>query len=181
METATTDLIQLETNLTQLETYLVEVLKTAQPEAFDLRYLVPGIVGEVGEMFGHKAKAFWHGKPEAELNNELSYELGDVAWMTALLLHTWGERGVPNVETPLVGQHGDDWRALLFLTESLHHYWTGGHKAMMGHTAEKLWVFMADNAVALTGHDFQAVLDRNVAKLADRAARGKLKGNGDHR
>lgn len=173
------------TDLQQLENYLVEVLKTAQPEAFDLRYLLPGIAGEVGEMLGHRAKAFWHGKPEAELNEELALELGDVAWMTALLLHTQfsGDRGNPRFDWITDTRPEQIWNRLLREAASVHSF---GHAvnpsaSSLGFAAERLWQFLHDYSVALTGHDFQTVLDRNVAKLADRAARGKLKGNGDHR
>lgn len=170
--------------LQQLEDYLEKVLTTAQPEAFDHRYLLPGIVGEVGEMFGHKAKAFWHGKPEADLNNELSYELGDVAWMTALLLHVefTEDRGNPSPEWWTVDTRNDRvWGDLMREALAIHSFSYANRTDSLGFAAERLWAFMAANSVALTGHDFQTVLDRNIAKLADRAARGKLKGNGDHR
>ncbi len=177
-----TETLETMTNLQQLENYIVEVLKTAQTEAFSPEYLVPGIVGEVGEMFGHKAKAFWHGKPQEELNKELTLELGDVAWMTALLLHTHGDLGVPEVDrftNPSPDLNA--WRELLSLVESLYYHYTRGNRDAVYRDATALWALVANHSPALVGNGFQVVMDRNIQKLADRAARNVLRGSGDHR
>lgn len=169
-----------QTALEQLAAYTENVLNTAEPAAFDHLYLVPGIVGEVGEMFGHRAKAFWHGKPQAELEAELKLELGDVAWMTALLISTQPDRGVPNIDGG-EAKNGQEWSGLLTLVEELLYQFSHQRRDRTLAFADRLWAYIRLHAQALTGHSFQEVLDANIQKLADRAARNVLRGSGDHR
>jgi len=54
-----------------LHEYTVQAEATAQPAAHDRAYLIPMIVGEVGELFGQRAKAVWHGWAPERLQAEL--------------------------------------------------------------------------------------------------------------
>jgi hypothetical protein len=47
--------------------------------------------------------------------------------------------------------------------------------------ARTMWGLLESNAEVVTGSTFQQVMEANLAKLADRAARGVLKGAGDNR
>ena len=161
-----------------LDTYTAQALATAQPEAFSLDYLVPGIVGEVGEMFGHVAKACWHGRPLSELEVDLVKELGDVAWMTATLLHVQGA----TLETARLPRPGaDPWHILLQRSTALHQYYSEGLDDYLGEAAARLWVHLANACEDITGSSLEHVLAVNLDKLASRAARGTLRGNGDNR
>lgn len=171
--------------MTTLLEYQNTALKTAQPEAFSLDYLVPGIVGEVGELFGHKAKAHWHGKGQQELNVELVAEYGDIAWMTAILLNRYDlhvETAPVRHTTILHAYTNNPWQLLLSKAYSLHMFYadTESH-AFISTAALTLWKELRANCEAITGSPFDHVLAYNVDKLAARAARGVLRGSGDHR
>lgn len=173
-----------------LAAYQEKALATAEPRAFDLQYLVPGIMGEVGELFGQQAKAHWHGWPAKKLREELVSEYGDIAWMTALLLDT---RGI-NMLHPVVPSSGparwgrlDPMSALLAAASRLRLNYLmekdgiSETEQWLDQSAENLWRVLRDNCLHITGRDFQSVLGGNLIKLADRAARGVLRGQGDHR
>ena len=168
-----------------LAEYLPQALATVQPEARSLSYLVPGIAGEVGELLGHTAKAVWHGTDEEDLCRELAYEYGDVAWMTAVLLDTTGRTALSADDA--VQRRVDRWSADHPLT-ALFGRAAGLLKAhddedpdRVGAHAQHMWSSLATLAQATTGYSFEEILDMNVEKLASRAERGVLKGNGDHR
>lgn len=173
-----------------LAAYQHLALATAEPRAFHLDYLIPGIVGEVGELFGQRAKAYWHGWPMEKLQTELVSEYGDIAWMTALLLHSRGVASLqpvvnipPSLNLGILNPH----QSLLSAASSLHTQWLLEEQGIsetdewLDMAAERLWRVLRDNCEAITGRDFQYVLDANLVKLADRAARGVLRGSGDHR
>lgn len=172
-----------------LSEYQAAALTTAQPKAFSLDYLVPMIVGEVGELFGQKAKAHWHGWSADKLQAELVSEYGDVAWGTAILLHT---KGVDNVDYDQLsvaingktrwGNPRDPWHMLVQRSMYLHAWYTEEetHSYLRGE-AQQLWVALHHHCESITGVPFGAVLQANLAKLAGRVQRGTLVGSGDHR
>jgi len=177
---------------TKFSDYVLAARETADPEAFELEYLIPGIIGEVGELFGQRAKAHWHGKPDFELAKELRNELGDVAWMTAILLDRYGVREIPDeqyekLDRPYASAIPVS-SLLLARIESLH----AAYLASLGlpdlgarlipSSAVELWALIEKRAEQITdGYPFEDVLAANLRKLADRKARGVLKGSGDHR
>lgn len=166
----------------QLQDYLAQALVTADPKAFQHPYLIPGIVGEVGELHGQTAKAVWHGWDDAKLSKELISEYGDIAWMTAVLLHVEADKGaeitIPVFSTRL---EDDALHLLLMRATSLNLYYSGGLLQYIPEAASRLWSALEYKCKEVTGVSFQEVLDNNIAKLADRAARGVLKGAGDNR
>ena len=169
--------------------YQAAAASTAMPAAFSDAYLVPMIVGEIGELFGQKAKAHWHGWDAARLRTELVSEYGDIAWGTAILLST---RGVHHfeVKSDPMNEHAltrwgnkmDAWQVLLQRGQYLHQWYTEQetHSYIRGE-AQQLWVTLATFSEAITGASFDEVLQTNLAKLAGRVQRGTLVGSGDHR
>lgn len=159
-----------------LKEYQRLALATAQPEAFSPDYLVPGIVGEVGELLGQRAKAHWHGWPEAQLQAQLVKEYGDVAWMTAVLLHTYD---VDQVHVPPSWFIRHPELRLLRLATNLYEDYC--YAASFYGPAARLWQVLAGAAEEVTGSSFDHVLQVNLDKLASRAERGVLRGAGDDR
>lgn len=167
----------------QLKDYLAQALVTADPKAFQHQYLIPGIVGEVGELFGQNAKAVWHGWAQEKLTKELVSEYGDIAWMTAVLLHVETCEDGSEIEIPVFTTRLDDdaLHLLLMRSTSLHLFYSEGLTGYIGEAASRLWSALEEKCKAVTGVSFQEVLDANIVKLTDRAARGVLKGQGDNR
>lgn len=166
----------------QLKDYLAQALVTADPKAFQHSYLIPGIVGEVGELFGQHAKSVWHGWSGKALQKELISEYGDIAWMTAVLIHTEADKGT-ELGSLVFNSRMDDqpMHLLLMRATALNLYYTQGHSDYIAEEACRIWSALAEKCEAIVGVPFQAVLDANVKKLSDRAARGVLKGQGDNR
>lgn len=171
-----------------LHDYQRRALDTAKPEAFSHDYLLPGIIGEVGELFGQKAKAHWHGLSDDELNAHLAKEFGDICWMTAVLLSTYQidvEVDVPG--SVLDGVSEDSlWLALLEASVDFQRLYCGDEPdgwdlLETSETAHKFWFLLQYSCYPITGHPFETVLKMNLDKLAARAARGTLIGRGDDR
>lgn len=168
-----------------LRTYQRKALTTAEPRAYHHEYLIPGIVGEVGELFGQQAKAYWHGWPEEELRLQTVKEYGDIAWMTATLLFTEGvhELDVPANFSPGWGGQKPDPMALLHSAAAWVHsaHLNRPHYDWMQEAAQRLWMVLVTQCEAITATDWDTVLGTNLDKLASRAARGVLQGSGDNR
>lgn len=192
--------------VTQLNEYIVAAESTAQPAAYDYDYLVPGILGEIGEIYGQLAKYHWHEWPLEKLQDELKAEYGDVCWMTAILIAK--RLTVHEIEINYEGMPSDfnPFPGMSMLTRSVNEMLYklneeleaanlleefGGaegpatrHEAAQDDTDNhllKLWALLAVLAPVVTGHTFDQVLEYNKVKLASRAERGVLRGAGDHR
>lgn len=172
--------------MSTLANYQARAAATAQQAAYNLDYLVPMIVGEVGELHGQKAKSVWHGWTADKLQMELVSEYGDVCWGTAILLEMYGIRATTG---SLLGQPKTVWGDPLDAWHILQNRATGLHlfyiqpntRRYLPSEAEQLWMVLEEHCETITGVPFQEVLDTNVAKLAGRVARGTLVGQGDHR
>ena len=170
-----------------LSNYQARAAATAQPSAFDRAYLIPGIVGEVGELFGQRAKAVWHGWDNQKLSAELISEYGDICWMTAILLDLEGIKSTRPEN--LLGQPRtiwneqlDPWHILLQKACNVHLFHTQRQTTRyIAGEAEQLWLILEAFCLSITGADFDTVLEANLAKLAGRVERGTLVGSGDHR
>lgn len=173
-----------------LAVYQQRAIATAEERAFHLEYLIPGILGEVGELFGQQAKGYWHQWAPEQLQKELVSEYGDICWMTALLLHTRGvaqlqpvypsdgSRGLGALDTmSRLQQAASNLRATYLMEKD----GISDTDQWLDEAAERMWRVLRDCCQYVTGVPFQEVLHANLAKLADRAARGVLKGQGDHR
>lgn len=170
-----------------LSEYQAEALKTADPEAFDLEYLVPMIVGETGELFGQMAKAHWHKWDAGKLEDLLVKEAGDIAWGTAILLHVQGvsDAKVPNhkghVHYPDGAHLG---QALINRAADIHLFATETHmQRYIADEAKLMWRTLERfcESPDYLGVPFDTVLQVNLDKLRSRAERGVLKGAGDLR
>lgn len=169
----------------ELHEYQLAATRTAEERAYHWRYLVPGIVGEVGELFGQRAKAHWHGWDDTRLRRELVSEYGDIAWLTAILLTTvevydepqgYAEPIHPFRDVP------DPWQQLLNRAHAVHLLAGDWHtRRMVKGDAVLLWAQLRHYSHTITGADFDHVLQANLRKLADRAQRNVLQGSGDHR
>jgi hypothetical protein len=173
--------------MTTLANYQARAAATAQPAAYDRAYLIPMIVGEVGELFGQRAKAVWHGWEPSRLQEELVSEYGDVCWGVAILLQMEGAANLQGsrLRQPVLtswGNEPDPWQQLQARAGWLYRFHTQKetHQFICGE-AKQLWLLLEANCQAITGVPFDAVLGANLAKLASRAARGTLVGQGDHR
>lgn len=168
-----------------LAEYQHKALATAEDRAYHHAYLVPGIVGEVGELFGQQAKAYWHQKSSADLLVQMVKEYGDIAWMTAVLLYTEGveQMAVPANFSPGWGGQAPDPMALLHSAAAQVHsaYLNRPHYDWMQEAAQRLWVVLVTQCETITGAPFDFVQTVNLEKLASRAARGVLQGSGDNR
>lgn len=159
---------------------------TAQPRAYDFEYLVPMIAGEVGELLGQQAKAHWHGWPWEQLQKELVSEYGDVAWGTALLLQVHQVHDLPEWRPVRPSSMwGEAPKALTALTTRAANLVAFHEEPRLRHLvkseASYLWQQLQYHCLEVTGSHFDLVLAANLAKLADRAKRGVLQGQGDHR
>lgn len=173
----------------ELMEYQAAAAATAMPKAFEDAYLIPMIVGEIGELFGQRAKSHWHGWDADKLKLELMSEFGDVCWGTAILLSTRGVHHL-KVERDEMFEHArtrwgnriDPWQVLL--TRSFHlSQWYSEQETTQYIAGEAmyLWRDLYHTCQAITGASFDEVLQMNLDKLASRAARGTLIGAGDHR
>lgn len=170
--------------------YTAQALALLQPIAYDRAYLIPMIVGEVGELFGQRAKAVWHQWPTERLQAELVSEFGDVAWGTAILMQLEGTdltkvEFANHTSIPKRGMYGstvDPWQQLqvragdlyLYYSEEASHTWLRG-------AAQQMWLALQTYCQEVTGVPFEEVLQANLDKLAGRVQRGTLVGSGDHR
>lgn len=171
-----------------LREYQTAALATAEPRGRELDYLIPMIMGEMGEALGHRAKAYWHGTPKEELAQELILEYGDVCWGTAVLLH---ELGITEVEAypgpdtaPQTRAWADKvpaWSSVLNRATGLFNLWEDSQEHHLADATVSLWQALEYRAEACVGVSLDAVLRANATKLAGRAERGTLRGNGDHR
>ena len=170
----------------QLADYQAQALTTAEPRAFDHEYLVPAIVGEIGELFGQQAKGHWHGWPTTQLKQELALEYGDVAWGAAILLYVEGTSVLETKRHPVFpnmwGHPNTGWGTLLHKANNLHTFYEDLElRHLVRPEAESIWKSLEHYCHQLTGETFGTVLDMNLEKLASRAKRGVLQGQGDHR
>lgn len=163
------------------EQYQIEAQKTAvYPKENEWAYLTLGLIGEVGEFANQLKKALRDdaGGLTPERAGKLLDELGDVCWYIAMLTNATS-LCLPNV-------NGDPFSTLDALID--YECFEIAESALKftdpwlvnRHVPERLLFHVANAAVAL-GSTLEAVLDRNIAKLAVRQERGTLHGSGDTR
>lgn len=169
----------------ELKEYQELATATAEPRAYDLAYLIPGIVSEVGELLGQQAKAHWHGWETEKLQDALVLEYGDIAWLTAVLLKVQGKDNtlphtVARSETAPEQQ-------LVSIAAGLHQGWShpqlleDDRQQWLTEDAVRMWRRLEQHAETITGSSFDTVLRANLDKLASRAQRNVLRGSGDYR
>lgn len=181
--------------MSTLSDYVAKAKTTAQPEAYSYDYLIPGLLGEVGEVFGQLAKAHWHGWTPAKLEEELVAEYGDICWMTAIMMDKRFGSDLPAVDAhtdldgflPFYGMRRiayilDQLVVTLLSEEAMEESEAHeSYRQVADNALVRLWQALEEHAPVVTGHPIQKALDYNAAKLASRAERGVLRGAGDHR
>lgn len=191
-----------------LAEYQTAASTTALPTAYDYEYLIPGLISEVGEMHGKLAKAHRDGWDLHQLQEELTKELGDVCWMVAILLDGLGVHDEHSFQfwinpgstarnqydevfthsSPIMSSmaalRASVWQITNLLDSQLRPKTKGSHTITNAYFTQRcvtLWFMLGMVAVNLTGHGLDYVLRGNLAKLADRKARGTIEGSGDNR
>lgn len=177
-----------------LTDYQAQAMTTAKLTALNLDYLIPGLISEIGEVFGAQAKAVRDGWPPETLKGEMTKEMGDVAWMIAVALRELGEDTLHARNPAMPGALGQTMPGELSKEYSREvlggfaraagklygFYWDADHFSLCGELIW-LWLFMQRTQHILTGRDFPTVLAYNLDKLRDRSARGVIGGSGDNR
>lgn len=169
----------------KLSEYQALALRTAKPTALSDDYIVPALVGEVGELFGKRAKAVRDGWTPEQLSEALVSEYGDVAWETAVLLHLHGVTAVPK-ETASTIRHKwatkvDPWTSLQNRAASIFSAYSEGNPEDLPRLASLFWAVLEYRCKSITGSDWGTVLQANVDKLSSRLERGTIGGSGDNR
>lgn len=169
----------------ELSEYQQHALKTALPTSLNLDYLVPMIIGEIGELFGQKAKAVRDTWAPDDLQKMLISEYGDIAWGTAILLNHFGIHEVPDSAFHRTPHPTNPWTDLLAWTQTIYisheDFERTPNPQWLDYTAENFWATLKFRCKKITGREFDMVLSSNVDKLARRAQAGTVSGSGDLR
>ena len=165
----------------ELSEYQQRAVATALPTALSYDYLIPGLVAEVGEVFGKVAKSVRDEWPRERLQEELKAELGDVCWFYVLLSHVAGWQ----VRLPYAPQ--EDLTEQEVLNDLLISVGRVQETTLCRDmVAELEWMielfpgYIARVAMVYE-IDMQEILEYNINKLESRKARGTIIGSGDVR
>lgn len=154
-----------------LDDYTPQATATAEPRAYDLEYLLPGIIGEVGEFFSEFAKQHWH---ETDRSATIVDEYGDIAWLTAVLLSRLGlDQDMVDQMTDLRSYDDHDAALEVLLARASSVY--RSEEAHLPVRAANLWATLAQHSEVLASASFDDVLSRNIQKLAERASKDELR------
>jgi NTP pyrophosphatase (non-canonical NTP hydrolase) len=190
-----------------LNYYQVEAAKTAiypcDPPILGLYYCTIGLAGEIGEVaekvgyFQEQTVKLGEYTPLAVELDLLKAELGDVLWYTAMLGRELGEH-LDDLDDPVLWEElplaGDTVGAMLQLVASQGRVSERVKKVLRDRVGvigpvELAWLRSdlasvlchLDNLANVFGLTLHEVAEANLAKLASRAKRGMLSGNGDTR
>ena len=156
-------------------TYQKQALTTALPSALTMDYLAPGLIAELGEVFGKQAKAVRDGWVAARLNREVCAELGDCVWFIALIAHEYDL--TPEVDRKLRR------KGMNYALGTALNFYPLDDEDDFGVSQEMLTSLLMQVQAEAEAHGstLEAVAQANLNKLADRQARGVLGGSGDCR
>lgn len=166
-----------------IEEYQQRAVATALPTALNYGYLIPGLVAEVGEVFGKVAKFVRDEWSRERLQDELKAELGDVCWFWVLLCHVADIE--PRDAKPVPEELTDKevLQDLLDVTARIQDL--ASRPGFVGSNAWYYWNTLYPSYIArvamVFGIDMQEILEYNINKLESRKERGTLKGSGDVR
>ena len=166
-----------------IEEYQQRAVATALPTALNYDYLIPGLVAEVGEVFGKVAKSVRDEWSRERLQDELKAELGDCVWFSVLICHVADVEPAPlkRVVEDLTSQ--EVLTDLLEVTNKLQEI--SSRREFESHNAWYFWTELYTQYIARVAMvyeiDMQEILEYNIEKLESRKARGTLKGSGDSR
>lgn len=158
------------------------------PKARGLEYTALGLANETFELL----EKYWN----HEHPSDILAELGDVLWYTSACYKELGlEIQEPSTSIPGWTYYpgrggGQEYFEALGITVGKYvghvKKWLrldpGVEARTNAMTLELSYILLCIHRLSIVyGSDFQAVMTSNYAKLADRAQRGVLQGNGDHR
>lgn len=153
-----------------VENYQELAMQTCLPSAKNWEYCYSLIASEIGEAFGKWGKKFRDGEFDKE---KLTDELGDVFWGVALAC----ELAEKNFEYIWNNCEECETICIYIFAPSMF--------SIKMKTPDRIDLKMgmrfAKTFAKECGIDPLDCLKRNIAKLADRQARGVIKGNGDER
>lgn len=166
-----------------IEEYQQRAVATALPTALNYDYLIPGLVAEVGEVFGKVAKSVRDEWSRERLQDELKAELGDCVWFWVLICKKM-QMLLPKPYAPpedlsvqeVISDLLEVTTRLQGLTE---------REGFIDSYAWCYWIRIYPDYIARVAMvyeiDMQEILEYNIEKLESRKARGTITGSGDVR
>ena len=167
--------------------------RTAMSRAYDYRYLVPGLLSEVGEAYGVEAKAHRYRLSDEDYYRRMVGEWGDIAWVVSLLIYrvegSLRGRGVV-LGTPFLPETPTDRRPLPLILGAASSIAalieaddvvSDEDLVSVRLCAYRIWYLLELHAERVTGRTFTEVLEANLEKLGSRKRRNVLGGSGDFR
>lgn len=166
-----------------IEEYQQRAVATALPTALNYDYLIPGLVAEVGEVFGKVAKSVRDEWSRERLQDELKAELGDCVWFWVLICKKM-QMLLPKPYAPpedlsvqeVISDLLEVTTRLQGLTE---------REGFIDSYAWHYWIRLYPDYIARVAMvyeiDMQEILEYNIEKLESRKARGTITGSGDVR
>lgn len=151
------------------KTYQQQALTTALPSALTMDYLAPGLIAELGEVFGKQAKAVRDGWDEERLNREVCAELGDCLWFIALISHVTDSE-------PTGFFYCQNMQDAMCNAASLMGCDPSSYRRLLVRVFRQIAV-----EAEAHGSTLEDVAQANLDKLADRQARNVIAGSGDTR
>lgn len=166
-----------------IEEYRQRAVATALPTALNYDYLIPGLVAEVGEVFGKVAKSVRDEWSRERLQDELRAELGDCVWFYVLLCHVASIDPRDAKAYPEALSDKEVLQDLLDVTARIQNLSTWA--TLRGFSAWRYWLGLYHSYIARVAMvyeiDMQEILEYNIEKLESRKARGTITGSGDVR
>lgn len=170
-------------NTVNIKEYQQRAVATALPTALNYDYLIPGLVAEVGEVFGKVAKSVRDEWSRERLQDELKAELGDCVWFWVLLCEKM-QMLPPKPYAPQEDLTAQEVISDLLETTSRLQDLTE-QEGFIDSYAWRYWIRLYPDYIARVAMvyeiDMQEILEYNIEKLESRKARGTLKGSGDVR
>lgn len=157
-----------------IKNYQQLAMRTCLPSAKNWEYCYCLIASEIGEAFGKWGKKFRDGEFDKE---KLTDELGDVFWGVALAC----ELGGYNFKELWQESSGRVFDFDFFELKMILPYGFELKTYEQSLSSVSSVLVFAKTFAMQCGIDPLECLKRNIAKLADRQARGVIKGNGDER
>lgn len=161
-----------------IKNYQQLVMRTCLPQCKDRLYAIFGMSSEVFEMLGKidglRAKQIRQDSPDklANLLGEIKSEIGDVFWFTALICELEGYEFAELFESSFPDRK-------YFLTKKFAY--SDFIPSVITSEALVEHLGILKRICRVVGTTPIACMRENILKLASRAERGKIKGNGDKR
>lgn len=160
------------------EEYQKEAVKFRTETANNEEYLTLGLIEEVGEAAGKLAKrrrdVVWDEKAFIK-------ELGDILWFVANLAEYYDRENGPYYDLQLGGCLEMTGTSKFTEKKTMKEISFNSAALVMGFGSMVNVIYILTCLAKRYGYTLEQVAEINLAKLRDRAARGKIQGNGDER